>query len=78
MVLDGADGVYGVEIAARQWHTIASLASGTVLYEVKPGHCVPIDDRNFAPWAPAEGSPAAAEYLSALLDKLGLSVSKAT
>ena len=74
-VLDGASGVYGVEFAPREWHSIVSLAPGTVLYEVKPGPYVPISDKNFAPWAPAEGSLEAADYMASLL--AGLALSKA-
>ena len=73
-VLDSAGGIYGVEFAAREWHTIISLASGTVLYEVKPGPYAPIDDKNFAPWAPVEGSPEAGEYLESLLDRVGVTL----
>jgi cupin fold WbuC family metalloprotein len=71
-ILDHAQGVYGVEIAPREWHTIISLASGTVLFEVKQGPYVQIIDKNFAPWAPQEGSPQAAEYLASILTKLGI------
>ena len=69
--LDHANGVYGVEFAPREWHTIISLVSGTVLYEVKPGPYAPIADKNFAPWAPAEGSPEAAAYLASILARIG-------
>jgi cupin fold WbuC family metalloprotein len=71
-VLDHSQGVYGVEFAAREWHTIISLLSGTVLFEVKQGPYAPISDKNFAPWAPAEGSPEAVSYLDSILAKLGL------
>ena len=71
-ILDNSKGVYGVEIPPRTWHAIISLTSGTVLYEVKPGPYAPIDDKNFAPWAPPEGSPEAASYLASMLSKLGL------
>jgi cupin fold WbuC family metalloprotein len=71
-VLDNSQDVYGVEIPPRKWHTIVSLASGTVLYEVKQGPYAPIDDKNFAPWAPPEGSPEAAEYLTSIRAKLCL------
>jgi cupin fold WbuC family metalloprotein len=67
IVLDQAQGVYGVELPPREWHTVLSLAPGTVLYEVKPGPYAPIDDKNFAPWAPEEGSPEVAAYLASLL-----------
>jgi cupin fold WbuC family metalloprotein len=65
-VLDGGAGVFGVEIPARVWHSVAALASGTVLYEIKPGPYAPLDDKDFAPWAPAEGAPEAARYLAGL------------
>ena len=71
-ILDSARGLYGVEIAPREWHSILSLASGTVLYEIKPGPYVPLDDKNFAPWAPAEGSPEADAYLASVFATLKL------
>ena len=70
-VLNSASGVYGVEFAPREWHSIISLAPGTVLYEVKPGPYAPISDKNFAPWAPPEGSLETAGYLASILAKLG-------
>jgi cupin fold WbuC family metalloprotein len=73
-VLDHAQGVYGVEFAPREWHTIISLASGTVLFEVKQGPYVQIIDKNFAPWAPQEGSPQAADYLASILTRLGINI----
>jgi cupin fold WbuC family metalloprotein len=73
-VLDHGAGSYGVEIAPRTWHTILSLAPGTVLYEVKPGPYAPLTDKDFAPWAPAEGSAEAAPYLAAILARLNLQV----
>jgi cupin fold WbuC family metalloprotein len=71
-ILDHTHGAYGVEFAPREWHSIISLASGTVLFEVKQGPYVPISDKNFASWAPAESSPEAAAYLASILAKLGL------
>jgi cupin fold WbuC family metalloprotein len=70
-VLDHAIGRFGVEFPPRTWHSIISLASGTVLYEVKPGPYAPLSDKNFASWAPAEGSSDAAAYLASLLARLG-------
>jgi len=50
-----ADGpVFGVEIPPGDWHTVAALESGTVLFEFKPGPYLPISDKDFAAWAPAE------------------------
>ncbi|MEI6884621.1 MAG: WbuC family cupin fold metalloprotein [Bacteroidota bacterium] len=68
-ILDPAEGVYGTEIPERTFHTIVSLESGTVAYEIKDGPYSPIDDKNFASWAPAEGSAEALPYLRSLIDK---------
>jgi cupin fold WbuC family metalloprotein len=74
VILDSSQGVFGVEIPPREWHSIISLTSGTVLYEVKQGPYAPINDKNFASWAPAEGSPEAAAYLASILARLGLTL----
>jgi len=49
-----------VELEGGVWHTVAALEPGTLLFEVKPGPYTPLDDKDFAPWAPPEGEPAAA------------------
>lgn len=48
------------EIPAGRWHSLAALAPGSVVLEVKPGPYEPLSDKDFAAWAPAEGDPAAA------------------
>lgn len=65
-VLDRDTGVYGIEIPPRVWHAVVSLAPGSVVYEVKDGPYEPLNDKNFATWAPKEGAPEAAEYLAKL------------
>lgn len=60
------DGV-GVDIAPGVWHTVAALSEVLVCYEVKPGPWDPATDKEFAAWAPEEGSPDAAAWLSAIL-----------
>lgn len=45
----------GIEVPPGTWHTVASLAAGTVLFEVKPGPYEMLTDKDFAPWAPKEG-----------------------
>lgn len=52
--------VRGVEIEPGAWHAVAALEPGTVLFECKPGPYRPVSDKDFAPWAPAEGEPGAA------------------
>jgi len=73
-ILDARNGSYGAEIPERTWHSIISLESGSVAYEVKDGPYTPINDKNFATWAPEEGSPEVKNYLNQLIAKLGLKV----
>jgi len=56
----------GVDIPAGVWHAAISLASGSVFFEAKPGPYQPVSDKDFAPWAPPEGSPEASAYLADL------------
>lgn len=62
-ILDPLQGRYAAEIASGVFHTIASLETGTVAYEVKDGPYNPEDDKHFAEWAPEEGSADASRYL---------------
>jgi cupin fold WbuC family metalloprotein len=57
----------GVDIQPGVWHTLAVLSEHAVCFEVKPGPYVAANDKDFAPWAPREGSPEAAQYLASLL-----------
>ncbi|MBL8259036.1 MAG: WbuC family cupin fold metalloprotein [Candidatus Competibacteraceae bacterium] len=57
---DGGD--CAVEIPARAWHCVASLAPGTVMFEVKPGPYSPLEDKDFASWAPPEGDARAPDW----------------
>lgn len=74
IILDSATGSYGAEIAARQYHVIIALEPGSVVYELKDGPYDPTDDKNFAPWAPAEGDPECNTYMASVLRSLGLPV----
>lgn len=56
----------GVDIPAGVWHAILALESGSIFFETKPGPYFPPSDKDFAPWAPAEGSDEAAAYLAGL------------
>lgn len=71
-IVSPSDGVYGTEIAPCTWHCIISLEPGTVVYEVKDGPYSPIDDKNFATWAPKEGENNCAEYLQSVLTRCGV------
>ncbi|MDQ3395426.1 MAG: WbuC family cupin fold metalloprotein [Bacteroidota bacterium] len=71
-ILDPEIGKYGVEIAPRIFHTIISLMEGSAVYEVKNGPYTPVDDKNFAEWAPKEGSSEAQNYMNSILNKLNV------
>lgn len=43
IVLDPLLGKYGVNIPARQWHTLEVLETGTVIFEVKDGPYTPLN-----------------------------------
>ncbi|NOZ93334.1 MAG: WbuC family cupin fold metalloprotein [Acidobacteria bacterium] len=51
-----------VEIQDGVFHAVAALESGTLLLELKPGPYHPIEDKDFAGWAPAENSASAAPF----------------
>jgi cupin fold WbuC family metalloprotein len=72
-LLDPLSGNFGAEIHERTFHTIVALDPDSVAYEVKDGPYAPIDDKNFASWAPKEGSAEAEIYLKGLVDKTGIS-----
>ena len=59
-LLDAAGPVRGIDLAPGVWHTVVALSDVTVCYEVKPGPWEPASDKDFAAWAPAEGTPEAA------------------
>jgi len=61
--------LWGVDIAPGVWHTILSLTERAVCFEVKPGPWVSASDKEFAPWAPKEGTSEAAEYRRKLLEE---------
>ena len=64
----------GAEIPARTFHTVISLESGSVAYELKDGPYIPIEDKNFAVWAPSEGTAEAEVFLEQLIARLNLTV----
>lgn len=60
---------WGVDLAPGVWHTLVALTDRVVCFEVKPGPWEPSTDKDFAPWAPAEGDPRAQEFLQRWLDR---------
>ena len=59
---------FGVDVPHGTFHTVFALEPGTVFFEAKAGPYAALDASERAPWAPAEGSDAAAEYLRRLED----------
>ncbi|MDP4239915.1 MAG: WbuC family cupin fold metalloprotein [Bacteroidota bacterium] len=45
-ILNPAEGKYGINIPAGQWHTLNVLESGTIIFEVKDGPYQPLEDEN--------------------------------
>ena len=69
-LLEAGTGTYGAEIAPRVYHCIIPLEPGSVVYEVKNGPYSPLDDKNFAAWAPKEGEDGCQAYLEQLIQLL--------
>lgn len=64
-----AQGPYrAIEVPANTWHTVVSNQPGTIMFEVKEGPYSPVEDKDFAAWAPREESPLAAGLLAWLED----------
>jgi cupin fold WbuC family metalloprotein len=72
IILDIENGNYGVEIPAGCWHTIIALNEGTVVFECKDGPYIAIQDKDFAAWAPKEGSPDCLAYNIGILQSLNI------
>ena len=56
------------------WHTFFALEPNTVVFEVKAGPFDAATDKEFAPWAPAEGTLEAEEYLSRLKETFRMKI----
>ena len=63
----GSDKI-GVDIRPGVFHCFFARKKDTVLFEVKPGPYEAINDKDFASWAPEEGSPEAEVYLASLME----------
>ena len=57
--LEAAGEILGADLDAGTWHGLVALAPGTVFFETKPGPYFAPAPSDRAPWAPAEGDPAA-------------------
>ena len=57
---------FGVDSEPGVFHTFLALAENTVLFEVKPGPYEQSSDKDFASWAPKEGTPEVKGYMENL------------
>jgi len=58
-----------VTLAPMTWHTVIALDENVTLLEIKKGPFHPLEAKQFAEWAPAEGSEVALDYLRDLVDE---------
>jgi cupin fold WbuC family metalloprotein len=63
---DGRAQGVGAELTPGVWHTVVALTEGAVMLELKAGPFDPAAAKEFAPWAPDEGTDEAISYLKAL------------
>lgn len=61
-VLDSAGPVFGVTIPHGTFHSVVSLAPGSVFFESKAGPYAALTPEERAPWAPAENDSSAETY----------------
>ena len=59
--------LWGIDIPPGVWHTVLPRTARAVCFEVKPGPWDAATDKEFAPWAPEEGSPSVEDYCRMLL-----------
>jgi cupin fold WbuC family metalloprotein len=57
---------FGVDSEPGAFHTFLALEEDTVIFEVKPGPYEQSSDKDFASWAPAEGTPETKSYMEYL------------
>lgn len=66
VLLEAGGEVSGVDIPHGIWHSVLSLAPGSVFFEAKAGPYLPFTPEEKATWAPAENDADAAAYLDRL------------
>jgi cupin fold WbuC family metalloprotein len=65
--LTARGGAVGLDVRPGVYHTFVALERDTVVFEAKTGPYDERVDKDFAPWAPAEGTPEAKPYLERLI-----------
>lgn len=72
VILDLEKGKKFVEVPPRKWHSIIALEENTILLEIKEGPYIKERDKNFADWAPQEGTIKGQEFNRKILESLNL------
>jgi len=67
VLLHRSRGAVALDCRESVWHTFFALEPNTVVFESKSGPFDPHTDKEFASWAPAEGSTDASVYLERLV-----------
>lgn len=75
MILDAKAHQHAAEIAEQTYHTVICLAPDSIAYEIKDGPYDPIDDKNFASWAPKEGEDGCDGFIQKILNELNIQIS---
>jgi cupin fold WbuC family metalloprotein len=76
VLLDRTRGAIALDCRESIWHTFFALEPNTVVFESKSGPFDPSADKEFAPWAPPEGSTEASMYLNWLMAEFRQKFSK--
>lgn len=66
-ILAPNSGTVGVDMPAGVYHSVVALEPGSVIFESKAGPYVPLALGEKAPWAPADGSREAVDYLQFMI-----------
>ncbi|BDT60628.1 hypothetical protein MasN3_41220 [Massilia varians] len=62
----------GVEVPPGVWHTVIANEPGSILFEIRAGPFDSSKAKEWAPWAPPEGSEPSAAYLDWLRNRVRL------
>ena len=65
-IIEAGGAACGIDIPHGTWHSVLSLAPGSVFFEAKAGPYLPFTPEEKAPWAPAENDAGSREYLERL------------
>ncbi len=71
VVLRAGGDAFGVDLVPGYYHSLIALEADTLIYEVKSGPYTAANDKEFASWAPEEGSSEAPDYMARLLERYG-------